>query len=60
MKIYTFFFFFLLLESSYNKGKAELILITERQAVSLPVILLLQKSLCIKIPFPKVNISTAI
>lgn len=48
------------MKAAVTRAKAELILITESLAVSLPVIFLLQKSLCIKISFPKVSIPTVI
>lgn len=54
------YFFSPFLKAAVTRAKAELILITESLAVSLPVIFLLQKSLCIKISFPKVSISTVI
>lgn len=48
------------MKAAVTRAKAELILINESLAVSLPVIFLLQKSLCIKISFPKVSIPTVI
>lgn len=56
MKMYFFF----LLEIRSNKGKSELILMSESFTVSLSVIFLLQKSLFIKTSFPKVSILAVI